>query len=89
MQQPTCTGVKVRTIDDAFLIFYAVSQGILPIVRQRLSTKERRNLKAGDVYCWEQRGRDADTTEVCSSSCLFLTLHSLISTRALATAAWD
>ncbi|EIM83018.1 uncharacterized protein STEHIDRAFT_64307 [Stereum hirsutum FP-91666 SS1] len=62
MQRPTCTEVRIKTVADAHVIFYAVSLGILPMVNRRLDSEERRNLKAGDVYCWEERGPDAEAT---------------------------
>lgn len=64
MQQPTCTDVRIKTVADAHVIFYAISLRILPMVSRRLDSEERRNLKAGDVYCWEERGPDAEATGV-------------------------
>lgn len=62
MQRPTCTEVRVRSVSDALVIFYAVSKGILPIVSRRLDSEERRCIRSGSVYVWEERGPDAEAT---------------------------
>jgi hypothetical protein len=71
MQRPTCTDIRVRSVSDALVIFYAVSKGVLPIVSRRLDSEERRCLRSGSVYVWEERGPDAEATGVCPFS-LFL-----------------
>jgi len=62
MQRPTCTEIRVRSVSDALVIFYAVSKGILPIVSRRLDSEERRCIRSGSVYVWEERGPDAEAT---------------------------
>jgi len=62
MQRPTCTDIRVRSVSDALVIFYAVSKGVLPIVSRRLDSEERRCIRSGSVYVWEERGPDAEAT---------------------------
>ncbi|KAI0066020.1 hypothetical protein BV25DRAFT_1797199 [Artomyces pyxidatus] len=62
MQRPTCTDVRIRSIADAQVVFFAVSKGILPIVSRRLDSEERRCIRSGSVYVWEERGPDAEAT---------------------------
>ena len=64
MQRPTCTDIRVRSVSDALVIFYAVSKGALPIVSRRLDSEERRCIRSGSVYVWEERGPDAEATGV-------------------------
>jgi Gti1/Pac2 family len=64
MQRPTCTDIRVRSVSDALVIFYAVSKGVLPIVSRRLDSEERRCIRSGSVYVWEERGPDAEATGV-------------------------
>ena len=45
-------------------MFHAVMTGILPMVTRRLDTEERRAVRAGNVYVWEERGRNAEATGV-------------------------
>jgi len=56
MQQPTIADLRVRTTADALIIFHAVRHDMLPIVRRRLDAEERRNIRSGDVFVWEERG---------------------------------
>jgi hypothetical protein len=72
MQRPTCTEIRVRSVSDALVIFYAVSKGILPIVSRRLDSEERRCIRSGSVYVWEERGPDAEATGVSLSSLMCL-----------------
>ena len=74
MQRPTCTDIRIRSVADALVIFYAVSKGILPIVSRRLDSEERRCIRSGSVYVWEERGPDAEATGV-SPSVLTSTFH--------------
>ena len=67
MQRPTCTEIRVRSVSDALVIFYAVSKGLLPIVSRRLDSEERRCIRSGSVYVWEERGPDAEATGVSHS----------------------
>ncbi|KAH7924213.1 hypothetical protein BV22DRAFT_1165803 [Leucogyrophana mollusca] len=62
MQHPTCAGLRVRSPQDAQVIFHAVSLGVLPMVRRRLDTEERRSIRSGCVFVWEERGPNAEAT---------------------------
>lgn len=55
MQQPTIADLRVRTTADAVIIFHAVRHNMLPMVRRRLDADERRSIKSGDVFVWEER----------------------------------
>jgi len=55
MQQPTIAELRVRTTADALIIFHAVRHNMLPMVRRRLDADERRSIKSGDVFVWEER----------------------------------
>ena len=67
MQRPTCIDIRIRSVADALVIFYAVSKSILPIVSRRLDSEERRCIRSGSVYVWEERGPDAEATGVSPS----------------------
>lgn len=60
-QQPTLTDVRIRSIDDVHRIFFAVHQGILPIITRRLDVRERQALVSGNLYVFEDRGQHAVT----------------------------
>lgn len=60
MQQPTCTGIRIRSPADAHVIFHAVSLELLPMVSRRLDTDERRYIMSGCVFVWEERGPNAE-----------------------------
>ncbi|VDB84933.1 unnamed protein product [Peniophora sp. CBMAI 1063] len=62
MQQPTCTNVRIRSVADAHAVFYAVEQRYLPMVNRRLDGEERRAIRSGCVYVWEERGSDSEAT---------------------------
>ncbi|KZT28085.1 hypothetical protein NEOLEDRAFT_1087697 [Neolentinus lepideus HHB14362 ss-1] len=62
MQQPTLENVCVRTVRDATHIFYAVARNLLPIITRRLDADERRAIKAGNVYVWEDRGANSESS---------------------------
>jgi len=55
MQQPTIADLRVRTTADALIIFHAVRHDMLPMVKRRLDADERRSIKSGDVFVWEER----------------------------------
>ena len=63
-QRPTCTGIRVRSVHDAHTIFHGVTLDILPMVTRRLDTEERRRVRPGNVYVWEERGRNTEATGV-------------------------
>ncbi|GJE92769.1 Gti1/Pac2 family-domain-containing protein [Phanerochaete sordida] len=60
VQRPTCTQIRVRSIADCNVIFYAVSLGLLPLVSRRLSIEERRAIHSGCVFVWEERAPTLD-----------------------------
>ncbi|KAF8647065.1 hypothetical protein AX16_006900 [Volvariella volvacea WC 439] len=62
MQKPTCTNVRIRSTQDAHLIFYAVQLGLLQMVTRRLDADERLALRSGCVYAWEERGPHTEIT---------------------------
>lgn len=66
MQQPTIAELRVRTTSDALVIFHAVRHGLLPIVKRRLDAEERRSIRSGDVFVWEERG-NAEASGVSSA----------------------
>ncbi|TDL26031.1 hypothetical protein BD410DRAFT_800654 [Rickenella mellea] len=70
MQSPTCTGIRIRNVRDAHLIFHAARSRILPIVTRRLDTEERRAVRPGNIYVWEERGPNSRATGV-GCSCIF------------------
>ncbi len=51
----TCSYCHIRTPQDAQKLIYAVEQSILPKVTDRLSKSEQEQVRAGDVYVWEER----------------------------------
>lgn len=62
MQHPTCTRLRVRSPQDAQVIFHAVALGVLPMVTRRLDAEERRAISSGSVYVWEERGPNPEAT---------------------------
>ncbi|KAF8835342.1 hypothetical protein BDN67DRAFT_913177 [Paxillus ammoniavirescens] len=62
MQRPTCTKLRVRSPQDAQVIFHAVALGVLPMVTRRLDTEERRAISSGSVFVWEERGPNPEAT---------------------------
>ncbi|OCH91690.1 hypothetical protein OBBRIDRAFT_728275 [Obba rivulosa] len=59
MQQPTFSGIRIRTPTDAHVIFYAVIADMLPMVAHRLDIRERRFIQSGCVFVWEERGQSS------------------------------
>lgn len=55
MQQPTFTGIHIRTVADAHVIFHAVTFGLLHMVSRRLGPEERQFIQSGSVFIWEER----------------------------------
>jgi len=62
MQPPTCRGIRIRSTYDAHRIIRAVELGVLPITQRRLDGEERKALRSGDVWVWEERGTGSDNT---------------------------
>ncbi|KAF8488060.1 Gti1/Pac2 family-domain-containing protein [Gautieria morchelliformis] len=62
MQQPTCTNTRIATTDDAHRVFHAA--GILgtlgPMVHRRLDADERRFVRPGSVFVWEERSTTSE-----------------------------
>lgn len=63
-QQPTCTNLRIRSVTDAHMIFYAVREGRLRMVTRRLDADERAALCSGCVYAWEERGPNTEITGI-------------------------
>ncbi|CAE6456614.1 unnamed protein product [Rhizoctonia solani] len=61
-QQATCTNVHIRTTADAHRIFHATLLGIYTPINRRLDIEERRLVKPGACFVWEERGPDAEAT---------------------------
>ncbi|KAG6920157.1 hypothetical protein DXG01_004923 [Tephrocybe rancida] len=55
MQQPTLSGVRIRSSNDVHRIFYGVKIGRLKMLERRLDNEEREALGSGCVYVWEER----------------------------------
>ncbi|KII92659.1 hypothetical protein PLICRDRAFT_37436 [Plicaturopsis crispa FD-325 SS-3] len=62
VQRPTCSQLRVRSPADAQVIFHAVRLQLLPMVTRRLDTEERRAIKSGSVFVWEERGPNSEAT---------------------------
>src|SRR5271168_1295989 len=45
----------VRTPNDAIILFEACRLGLLPRVQRRLSEKERKAIRPGSVFVWDER----------------------------------
>ncbi|KAG8763209.1 hypothetical protein FRC12_008653 [Ceratobasidium sp. 428] len=61
-QQATCTNVHILTTHDAHRIFHATLLGIYKPITRRLDIEERRLVKPGACFVWEERGPDAEAT---------------------------
>lgn len=55
MQNPTHTGIRIRSARDANILFHAVALGLLPLITRRLDEAERLQVRSGCVYVWEER----------------------------------
>ncbi|KAJ7467164.1 hypothetical protein FB451DRAFT_1260301 [Mycena latifolia] len=64
VQQPTCTNLRIRSVEDAHKIFYGVRKGLLRMVTRRLDVDERATLRTGCVYAWEERSPNTEITGV-------------------------
>jgi hypothetical protein len=54
-QQPTLQNVRIRTAQDALQVFYAVARNVLTLLTRRLDADERKAIRSGNVYIWEDR----------------------------------
>ncbi|KIK70181.1 hypothetical protein GYMLUDRAFT_34668 [Collybiopsis luxurians FD-317 M1] len=61
MQRPTLESVRIRSTRDALQVFYGVATNKLALITRRLDAEERRAIKPGDVYVWEERGANTET----------------------------
>jgi hypothetical protein len=59
-QQPTCRGLRIRSIVDATKILLVTEQGFLQKVTRRLDVAERLAVCSGNVYVWEAHKKDAN-----------------------------
>ena len=64
MQSPTLRDVKIRSTRDALLVFNAVAHNQLPLITRRLDAEERRAIVPGNVYVWEERGANTESTGI-------------------------
>jgi hypothetical protein len=80
-QQPTLSGVHVRSIRDALQIFYAVARHILPIISRRLDPDERKSIAPGNVYVWEERSSSSDAAGLTMERWCVLSLYLDVLTR--------
>jgi hypothetical protein len=55
MQSPTLSGTRLRNVDDALKIIHAVALGHLGMITRRLDFDERREIRSGNIYVWEER----------------------------------
>lgn len=61
-QQPTLNNVRIRTAQDALQVFYGVARNTLTLLSRRLDTDERRQIRPGNVYVWEDRSATTSET---------------------------
>ncbi|THH19609.1 hypothetical protein EW146_g1594 [Bondarzewia mesenterica] len=61
-QQPTLKNVRVRTSQDALQVFYGVARNALTMLSRRLDADERKSIRPGNVYVWEDRSATTSET---------------------------
>lgn len=54
--------VRIRSTRDAHQIFLGVARNVLPLITRRLDAEERRAIRPGNVYVWEERGNNSEAT---------------------------
>ena len=64
MQTPTLKNVRIRSTRDALHVFYGVARNALPLITRRLDAEERRAIVPGNVYVWEERGANTESTGI-------------------------
>lgn len=64
MQTPTCKGLRIGTPAEAHVVFHAVRRGFRPMITRRLDTDERRSIQSGDVFVWEERCPNAESSVI-------------------------
>lgn len=71
---------QVPTLDDAIILFEACRLGLLPRVQQRLTPNQRKSIKSGSVFVWDEQeagmqrwtdGRSWSTSRVLNNSLLY------------------
>ncbi|KAA1476580.1 hypothetical protein DENSPDRAFT_747214, partial [Dentipellis sp. KUC8613] len=62
-QQPTLQNTRIRSTQDALHVFYGVARNVLTLLSRRLDAEERKFIRPGNVYVWEDRtASTAETT---------------------------
>ena len=79
-QQPTLNNVRIRTAQDALQVFYGVARNTLTLLSRRLDTDERRQIRPGNVYVWEDRS--ATTSETAGLNMERWCVHAVLSSAA-------
>jgi Gti1/Pac2 family transcription factor len=54
-QRPTLQNARIRTAQDALHVFFAVARNVLTLLTRRLDADERKAIRSGNVYIWEDR----------------------------------
>ncbi|KAI0065243.1 hypothetical protein BV25DRAFT_1799341, partial [Artomyces pyxidatus] len=54
-QQPTLQNVRIKTAQDALQVFFGVARNVLTLLTRRLDADERKSIRSGNVYVWEDR----------------------------------
>jgi hypothetical protein len=54
-RQPTLQNARIRTVQDALQVFFAVARNALTMLTRRLDADERKAIRSGNVYIWEDR----------------------------------
>jgi hypothetical protein len=54
-QRPTLQNARIRTAQDALQVFFAVARNVLTLLTRRLDADERKAIRSGNVYIWEDR----------------------------------
>jgi len=60
MQLPTCSNLRIRCTADAHKVFHAVALRQLPMIYRRLDTEERRFVRSGSIFVWEERNAEVE-----------------------------
>jgi hypothetical protein len=64
MQRPTLQNVRIRSTRDALAVFNGVARNVLPLITRRLDAEERRAIVPGNVYVWEERGANSESSAI-------------------------
>ncbi|KDQ15137.1 hypothetical protein BOTBODRAFT_32125 [Botryobasidium botryosum FD-172 SS1] len=60
MQLPTCSNLRIRCTADAHVLFHAVALRQLPMIYRRLDAEERRYVRSGSIFVWEERNAEVE-----------------------------